>query len=285
MRKNSKTKVELTSRYDAEAAALLPAEILHVNASIPDAVSVVLSASRRISEMRDEIERRLTDFPIHRVDELEGLALATLDAHSATLKQIKSAQGTLARGQTLRRDLIVAAKALVHFEKLPAQAATGIPAGGGAVAVGSALRDLAEMFRAHWSSVNGNTSIARETVDEAAVLAIELLASSSGAEAAAERARLLDLRARLFTMLARWYAHVRRALLYLRGEGEENDPIAPSMFQRTVRPKKRPAQGSTRPIETPFAIETAIPETPALERVAEPRAHSRANGAAALPVS
>jgi hypothetical protein len=134
---------------------------------------------------------------------------------------------------TTRRALLLQAGALADRGLLDTERVAGIREKRSRADLPGVLLALVELFRASWDSIKLKTPVVDDELARATDLAERLREMLS----ARERARTLSdecgagaLRARAFSLLARNYDQVRRAISYLRWSARDQDEIAPSIY-------------------------------------------------------
>jgi hypothetical protein len=213
---------------------LAASDLIPVNIDIPTAVALVVGKLAAIRRLRADIVEELPHFDVSSLDNLETYTLATAHAHALCLAAStppEALAALTASGTTLRDTLCSDALALANRDLIDGAHLDDFRAAAGYKNLAFALLGLAALFRQSWDSIAGKTAVAASELDQAELIG-EGLVNAVGAR---ERARLLlaavaERRQRVFTLFARAYHQVRRAVGYLSDNDTERDHIAPSLY-------------------------------------------------------
>ena len=252
------------------AEAIDEKEVIKVDTNATKAAIIVVSALKAVRKLRPQMER-LLDFDIANLDRLEDLALATWYADSIAWKQDPESLVPLAtEGSELRKLLHDSAEILSRFGLMPAKQVAEISRSVGYVDLGNDLLALSRLYAGHWEEVEDATPVSEVEVDRAEALGDQLLrALAERDEETADEA--MQMRARVYTLLDRAYAQVRRAAAYLRFDQRDAKRFAPTMRpRRGPRSRHRLAKSdaaSAAPPSQPEGAATTVAatETPAVE--------------------
>ncbi|MGC4067591.1 MAG: hypothetical protein QM784_23680 [Polyangiaceae bacterium] len=224
--------VRLTSRLRARILALGADELNRVNLDVPSAISVGTRAARLLRSLAREVERRLPDFSLGVIDDLEVCAVALARAHeicrspAATSGSDSSVMSELRRvhhrfetelDSLTRRGLL----SLPHADRN-----RGRPSNRKRC---NELASLCRLVRARLALVTRKTGITATELTYAEALVDSFRLHYQPTLDSREEHRLL--RAKLFTLFVRDYDEIRRAVTYLRWR--DADALVPPLH--TVR--------------------------------------------------
>jgi hypothetical protein len=194
-------------------------------------------------KLRPSIEKRLVDFDLHFLDELETYALALIQAQGLYLSA-KAPPEELgqcaAEASALRERLLVDVIGLikrkhVHFAHKPAH--RGPPS---YRELASDVLTLSNLLRNNWSSISSKCATTEAELDRAEFLGDRLnRLLGSRDHAPAVLAEAIRQRQKAFTLFARAYSQVRKAVTYLRWESNDADEIAPPLGHGKRATRKR----------------------------------------------
>ncbi len=239
-------------RVRAAAEALEPDDLLTINVDIPRAVSTVLGALPGIEALMPAV-RGLPGLPVTEIDALRDYAFAAWFTHLAATPASASStkEQLLAEATPLREDMLVAADALAHKGLVDKETVAEIRRGSGNLDKANDLVALATLFTHAWSRVEQKTTLSWEEVEKAAELGPKLMIALS--DRPAPTGDKEDARARAFTLFARTYDQLRRAVTFLRWSERDADMIAPSIYAGKKRAKapKAPVDDATPVPEGP----------------------------------
>jgi hypothetical protein len=235
-------------------AALRTEELFKINLDVPGAVGIALSALPRLGTLRSRMGDELSPEFVAQLDQLEELALATAQAHiehRTTLTAHENLHPMLEEAQDLRELFLMDASALARRGRLPREVVDSFRKGTGYKDVAVGLMGLTQLFRTQWEALQGKAGTTPEELDRADQLASSLL-STAGARAQGElpQQEVGSERQRAFTLFARAYDQVRRAVHFLRWEEDDADTFAPSVYASRAR-------RSSRKSEPPVAAQPA----------------------------
>ena len=164
---------------------------------------------------------------------LETYALGVWYAHLLTAPRPTGSDRAqlVERATHLRARLLKAADALADAGLLDPQAVENIRKGAGHVDKANDLVALTALFVQHWDSIEKKTAITREQIEEAETLGPTLLVALSDSPDNKPDAAL-EARQRAFTLLARAYDEVRRAVHFVRWHEDDADAYTLSIYSR-----------------------------------------------------
>ena len=258
---NETDRQEAYNRVLPQLSALLPEEIIQLNADVPSVVATVLGALPEILAQRTEAAK-LADFDLAHLDQLEDCVLALSHTH---LQCVGTAQPTddlvqlnlEATGICGRFHSDVSNLCLRELiDKSSLRGYHGTP---GYTSVAADVLLLVSVLRRHWTTIQGKCACSMEEIDRAEKLATRMLRLVGLREQApAVSAAWADSRTRAFTLLIRHYDAARRAVSYLRWHQGDADAIAPSLYAGR-KPNAAKPEGNTAPTEP---VVPAVPVTP-----------------------
>jgi hypothetical protein len=241
--------VHAFARLKPRRDALTPAELAKPNVDITHAVGVVLKAERRIVDLLPEIEKVLPAFDTRIVRELRDIALAAGHANAVFVPDDSRRRALAARAKVVRRELIQRASALSALGLLEKPRVVAARRGKSNKAVANSIISLADLMRARWTDIEHVSTLRKGELDKAYELGLDLLErlAPGRARGTSDPQDAAEARTRAFTLLARAYDQVRRAVMYLRWDEGDADEIAPSFFLSRGR-RRRAASGTSAPL-------------------------------------
>jgi hypothetical protein len=244
------------------AKALQVEELIAVNIDVPTAVTTAVGALPEILALRAEVAKDLPNFDIKWFDQLETYTLATGHAHALYMGTSAPPEAIVAlneRGVTLRDLLYSDAVALSTRGIISGDKLGDFKANVGYKNLAFDLLGLAAVLRGNWDKISGKAAIQLSELDTAESIGEQLVTALGAREQApAVAAEQAQQRQRNFTLFAKAYDQVRRAVNFLRWDQDDIERIAPSLYagRNTGRKKTDPAQPGTAP-----ATGTALPPT------------------------
>jgi len=234
---------EAFRRVRGEIDALGEEDILHINLDIPSAVATAHGALPKLKGYREAFAEVGGGFDLERFDKLEDYTLALAFAHGECtvaadptddIKEIY--EQALALRETLRSDLAALAhRGLVSKDRLDDLSGTA-----GHKNVAADLQALSSVLKGSWANIEGKTPIQKGDIELASRLSTRIYRVVGQREQAPSvSADTVALRARAYTLFVRAYDEARRALIYLRWHEGDADSIAPSLFAKRGRGKRK----------------------------------------------
>jgi len=216
------------------AQALDPEQLIAVNIDVPTAITTAVGVLPGILALRERVAKELPAFDVKHFDQLETYALATAQAHAAYLGSSAPPQALLElsdRGVALRDLLYSDALALANRGLISGEKLTDFKSNVGYKNLAFDLLGLANVLRESWDRIASKTALQMSEIDEATLISEYLVRAVAGKEQApVVTAEQAQLRQRNFTLFARAYDQVRRAISFLRWEEDDVDSIAPSLY-------------------------------------------------------
>ena len=215
--------------------ALAPEDLVRTNVDIGRAAGIAIAAEPKISKLLPELED-LPGFEVADVHELREVALAALYAHTASRPIEDASEVTRLAAEALpaRYALRIQAEALADRGLLSRDAIDAIGTGKGHREVAEALLSLAHLFTDAEEAIGGQTPVKRDELEHAANLGTQLILALGAREVSPhgidEDEGAKDTRARAFTLLAKRYEKLRRAVTYVRWYEGDAREIAPSLY-------------------------------------------------------
>ncbi len=259
----------------SDLMALSTDELLAVNLDIPSAVATAAGVIPEIAELRPQIVRELPAFDIERFDKLPEYAMAAGHAHSllaVSTRPKKQIKIMYAEALELRELLRSDAAALGKRGLIDPVSLSNIGGRAGHKNVYADLRNLVNVFRAHWDSVAGRCATTQVEIKRAAQLSSALVqAVGLREQGPVEQSEAAQMRIRAFSLFVGTYQKVRRAVGYLRWDEGDVDSIIPSLYAARFRRVKKAVSaevestqdGAVSTSEVSEATETTSTGTPA----------------------
>jgi hypothetical protein len=242
-------------RVRPEFAQLDDCDLISLNIDVIAACSKARAALPRIRTLRDTFEAELKRFDFTLVDKLELYCSAALQANGfylAMMKEPENVRDLVEEATKLREVLLADVIALAKRGLLNDKPLKKLKGANGALNVASDVLTLAIMLR--------NDTTSRASATEAEL---------SRAESLSDRiVELVGLRERFsrktdscsrerqqaFTLFVKTYKQIRRAVMYVRGDAEDVEKFAPSLYSERCKPrKKEPEPIESRLIGSPEA--------------------------------
>ncbi len=252
-------------------AAIGEDELLAVNLDVPSAVATAVGSLPKILALREEAAK-LPGFDISHFDQLKLVTFAVGHAHAKFLGASAPPE-TLAAlnesGVKLRDTMYLDALALAHRGLINGDRIAEFKANVGYKNLAFDLLGLASLLRENWDKIASRTGVQLAELDTAELLGQQLMdAVGAREQAPATVAEVQAQRQRNFTLFARSYDQVRRAISYLRWDSEDAEEICPSLYA---------GRGGSRRKETP----APTPITPTADTTASGAAGAASGSPAA----
>jgi hypothetical protein len=201
------------------AADAIPAD--HVKALRADAALALQNVEAGVKAVigaRAALDGRIRDVDWGAVEGLPALARAVCFAAARVEATVLPGVGVadkLAEARKLRVVLLKTAEALAEAGRLPVASVDEIRAGHGFLDTANDCVDLAALFRKHRAKIDGLHALTPEQLTRAAELGSELVAAlkprlAKAGDEAGVQARAVEVRDRLWTLLLREHAELRR---------------------------------------------------------------------------
>ncbi len=109
------------------------------------------------------------------------------------------------------------------------------------------------MLRQNWEKISTKTAVQMSEIDQAISISEQLVRAVAGREQApVVTAEQAQLRQRNFTLFARAYDQVRRAIIFLHWDEDDVDSIAPSLYAgRNTGGARAPTRTAARSFPRP----------------------------------
>lgn len=236
-----------------------------------------------IRACRQSLVDQLPKFDIQQFDRLETFTLAL--GHAQTVYQTATEPPAsliaLSDNATKMREVLLAdVMTLVKRGLIEAAVLDDLKGTNGYKNLAFDLFALANIFRNNWAKISDRTSVETSELDQAEMLADQLITAVGEREQSPAIAALaVRDRQGAFTLFVRAYDEVRTAIMYLRRQQGDADKIAPSLYAGRATPKRK-HQPVTPPQPTPNPPSTEVSPTP-IAPVALPaqKAHLAVQGA------
>jgi len=251
------------SQLMPELQALSSDELQAITVDIRDAVGIVTGSLPEIREHAAEIQKAMPELDLAAINKLETYAYALNFAHAAFLStgeatselQRAVEQGTKLRELLLADATTLAGRGLVEPSRLKQmQGAVGFNN------IGTDLAILCAVLKESWSKIQGRTAVTMDEIEQALRLSQQIISGVGlRAQGPVTVASATDLRLRAFTLLARNYDKVRRAVSFIRWDHGDTDKIAPSLYTGRGSRRRQPDEPVPAPAPAPVTGPTATP--------------------------
>jgi len=251
----------------SEICAVPKEQFVVITLDISEAVTTVLGRLEGIRALGPQMTQALPKFPIDLVDKLETYTLA-LD-HTQILYKTSSAWPVpikaLAKSAIGFREILLAdVNALISRDLIGPAALKNLKGVNGYKNIAFDLSALAHILKNNWAKISGRTGVTLEELDKAEVLAEQLqTAVGQHKKVPVSTTETVRHRQAAFTLFIRAYEEVRSSIEYLRRRQGDAESIAPSLYVRRSKGKKRPVDGTKAKPPKPSAnSKSAQPELP-----------------------
>lgn len=250
--------------------AIAPDELITINVDVAGAVTLALGTLKKVMPFRDRAAA-LPEFDVAAFDELEQHALAMGHAHTLYLGVSAAPEAILElneEGMKLRGILYADASALATRKLISGDRIGEMKANVGYQNLAFDLMALAQVLRGSWDKIASKTAVTTDDLDRAELIGDQLVNALSDRAVSPQSAGEVALqRQRNFTLLARTYDQVRRAITFLRWDEGDMDQLAPSLYsgrgnsnaKKKEDPKPnggdvvtQPAAGASRGVSAPL---------------------------------
>lgn len=247
----------------AELDAMDPKAVLGVNVDVVVAAMTVLGVVEHLPAYRPGLVELFGEERVSKLDRLELLAHATLQAHGRYRGLDSSIQlGPLAKEATKFRDVLLAeVRQLIARDVLDAGTIGELSGRHGHKNLYLDLLQLIAVFRANESEVADFCAVRSDYLDRAENVAARF-AKAVGMKEQATQPAAADLRNRAFSLLWNTYEELRRLMTCLRWHEGDYDRIAPTFFAGRPTAPRRP-RAEERAVEPTAA--PGMPGAPAFE--------------------
>ncbi len=213
--------------------AIAADELLPINVDVAGAVTLALGTLKRVAQYRDRAAA-LPEFDVAAFDQLEQHALAMGHAHTLYLVASAAPEALLQlneEGMSLRNTLYADASALATRKLISGDRIGELKANVGYQNLAFDLMAFAQVLRGSWDKISSKTAVTTDDLDRAELIGDQLVNALS--DRAVSPQAVLEVstqRQRNFTLLARTYDQVRRAVSFLRWQEADADALAPSLY-------------------------------------------------------
>ncbi|MCA9601975.1 MAG: hypothetical protein R3A78_13360 [Polyangiales bacterium] len=241
-----------------EIQAVSEAEFVRMNLDVNQVVTLVLGSLPEIRAFRDAI-LALPGFEPNAMDRLEEYALASAEANARyfTATVAPQADASLAEAMELRESFRLSAAALVRHGLMDDARLSGFRGLVGYRNVANDVVAYAVLFFEIWPNIEGKTPFSHADLLHAKDVGTRLLYAAGLREQGAVHAEAeLRIRNQAFTLLARKYSEVRRAVTYLRWHEGDANSVAPSIY--TVRASRKSVGDDNRNEAGPDEVQSHV---------------------------
>jgi hypothetical protein len=255
-------------KLEPEYRALKASELLRVNADVATSAATALRAADRVESMADSFAKELIHFA---PADLEGLRTLAFGAWYAALQarpnELEAAEfeKLVNEGIALREQFVVASEALAARKLFDAKTLKDIDRGVGHRDLAGDLTTFASIYTKNRARYAGKTAIEPSEVKRAAEIGSAIFEIVAKRDRAAKGPKTAaETKARAWTLFARAYDELRRAVTYVRWDEGDANAIAPSLFAapHVGHPRVRAAGSETTP---PAQTSTEAPSVVASE--------------------
>ncbi|MGC4064578.1 MAG: hypothetical protein QM784_08030 [Polyangiaceae bacterium] len=268
---------EAYERVLPEAKRLPSEQIRGVNLDIETVILRAMAAAKQILPFEARL-LTLTDFPAERLDRFADYTLALYNAHlryTYATSRTEVLPALSATANRWRSILLAELKSLVARELIQADQLDTLIGHQGFRNVARDLGGLAQIFKANWDHIKDETGLKPAKIEEVGQIALKVTNAIATRKRTPEEIKAArDIRERMFTLLARAYDTIRRAIQYIRAERHDADEIIPSLYSG-----RRKSKGMAQ------ATEESFEQSPCLSASASTSSGSPVEEIAELPAS
>lgn len=220
------------SRLREVLLAIPAAQVLKLNVNVPDAVATITASLPRVRLLLPQMVVELPEFNITVLDTLPEYVSALAQAHARCQTVAKGSHPKvllLGQARKLRNMLLADATALVRRGLVDGGVLRYRLHANGYCGIAQDLELVASALKTAWPRIQGRNPNTLADLDGALELAARLRNPAPLEQAEAWHADARDLRARAFTLTARAYREIRRAVCYLREPQGDADEFAPRL--------------------------------------------------------
>lgn len=240
-----------------ELGALSVDELQAITVDIPVVVGTVVGSLPEILEYAADIQKAVPELDLAAIKKLEVYAYALTFAHARFLgtgEATNELQLAVEQGSRLRELLLADANTLAGRGFIEPTRLKQLQGGVGFNNIATDLTILSAVLKDSWEKIQGKTAVTLAEIEQALVLGQEIIAAVGlRAQGPMTVASATDLRIRAFTLLARQYDKVRRAVSFIRWDHGDTDKIAPSLYAGRGGRRRQPDEpvNPTPPVVVP----------------------------------
>lgn len=229
--------------------AIPESQLIPYNMNATSVAATVFAAAPKIAAYEAKIRKHSPTVSMEAIYDVVLIAAALVHADIEYLTAARPKRAFVERVEravTLRSDMYVSASVLVKLGVLSADELEDYDGSPAYKSMAKDLQILAKVYRTRWADIAGRSMTSEADLDEARVLAIELMRGIGEREQASERTTATTIaRERVFTHLTKVYGTARAAIEFicqLEGEGDV-DEIAPSIYSGRKPGKAKAEEG------------------------------------------
>lgn len=231
-------------RLRPELAALRPEDLQLANVHPVKTAQKVLSRLPPLRALAGDLRRALPTFDQSIFDKLEDCALVLIATHARTVAAEAEGDSSrvLPQATKLRKVLVADAAALCARGYLKPSQLSKVTCNTGYESTARDLETLSSFLRRALPHITGKSAVTLGDIELAATLSVQLrLVVESRNQVSPSLVAPKDERTRVFTLLFRWYAEVRRTIGYLRAAEGDVDALVPQLRGRPYPARVRRA--------------------------------------------
>ncbi len=266
-------------RVRVEIASVPDDALAVVNVDVQAAVHTVRVALPALLELRPTFARELPTFDLAMLDKLSDYAEALAFLHTELKRSDKpevNLPAMYAEAVTFRESVVAVGRSLVLLELMDTRVFEQAGRVIGYTNVAYELIGLCSTMLENLPRLGGRCPLTEEQLRRGQALANLILSEQAEKSRASSRYDLAQRnRQRAYTLLARAWVHIRRAVIYLRWAEGDADTLAPSFY---------PGRGASRRGESADRVEASASDAgPSAESVGSVAARAVADGGPSLP--
>jgi len=246
------------AQYLPDFMALKPEELIVINVDVPTVVATVIGSLPEIRALSAEIQKAMPELDLATINKLKAYALALSYAHALYLSADSPSsvlQQLVEAGTTLRETLLLDATTLARRNLIDAGKLSELQGVVGFKNLAIDLTILASVLKDRWAEIQSKCAVTAAELEEALRLAERIFTEVGLKEQGpAAVAFAVDMRLRVFTVLARLYDLVRQGVSFVRWKHSDAEKIAPSLYAGRGRRRATSDNASTEPVTPPPAV-------------------------------
>lgn len=202
--------------------------------SLRSPVGIVTAALPQIREYAPEIQQAVRELDLAAINKLEKYAFALYHTHALFLgsgEATSELQQAVEQGVKLRQLLLADANTLAGRGLIEPSRLKRMQGPVGFNNIGTDLATLNAVLKDSWPKIQGKTAVTLQEIEQALRLSQQIIVGvGARTQGGVIVSTASDLRLRAFTLLARHYDKIRRAVSFLRWDNEDAEKVAPSLY-------------------------------------------------------
>jgi hypothetical protein len=259
---------EAYDRMLPEIRAVDPSDLVPLNIDVQTAYTTVIGALPNLRSVAADIQAAVIGFDPKSLDQLEDYARALASAHAIcnmASTPTESLPALAQAGAEIRENLLNDATALARRRLIDGERLKALKGPVGYRNLGFDLLELSTLLRSNWKAIENKTPVQLSELDEAQTMADRLLSAVGEREQSrAVVAEVAKIRHQAFSLLVKAYDQARRAVQFVRWNGDDAEDVAPSLYAaRAAGRRKNGSDVKAASADSPAAAASAAAAQPA----------------------